>query len=208
MCLKRACVTLRRHYVAGQSTGFKWQCVEYARRYLLLRAGLVFGECVRASELFDQHNVLHDIQLGVEVEWGRHCNGGPTPPNQGDIILYPYVEQKMPWGHVGVISHVSWLPSPVGTGRDGTGECVAIIGIAEQNIHSRHWNGRSYGRCIPLIKRACDGQAPSFTLEEHENTMFDDCLGWKPVKPETPSRHKKCNNCFAGAGCLPRPQHR
>ena len=29
-------------------------------------------------------------------------------------------------------SHIEWLPSPIGTGRDGTGECVAIAGIAEQ----------------------------------------------------------------------------
>ena len=75
-----------------------------------------------------------------------------------------------------------WLPSPIGTGRDGTGQCVAIAGIAEQNIHARHWNGRSYGRCIALIKRTFDAQPPSFTLEEHETAIFEDCLGWKPVR--------------------------
>jgi hypothetical protein len=142
----------------------------------------VFGECVRASELFEQHNVLHDVEGGVQVEWARHANGGPTPPNEGDIIIYPFVESKIPWGHVGVISHMHWLPSPIGTGRDGTGQCVAIAGIAEQNIHARHWNGRSYGRCIALIKRTFDAQPPSFTLEEHETAIFEDCLGWKPVR--------------------------
>jgi hypothetical protein len=28
-----------------------------------------------------------------------------------------------------------------------------------------------------------DGQPPSFTLEEHESAIFEDCLGWKPVRP-------------------------
>ena len=185
-----------RHYVAGQSTGFKWQCVEYARRYLLLRAGLVFGECVRASELFSQHNILHDVERGVEVEWPRSLNGGPCPPNEGDVIIYPYVENKIPWGHVGVISHVEWLPSPMGSGRDGTGQCVAIAGIAEQNIHARSWNGRSYGRCVALIKRTAEGQ-PSFTLEEHEGAIFEDCLGWKPVRDLAPHILKLCNTLRA-----------
>ncbi len=141
----------------------------------------MFGECVRASELFDQHHVLHDIEKGTQVEWISVVNGGSTPPNEGDVIIYPYVENKIPWGHVGVISHVEWLHAPIGTGRDGTGTCVAIVGIAEQNIHARNWNGRSYGRCVALIKRTADGLMPSFTLEEHEADIFDDCLGWKPV---------------------------
>jgi hypothetical protein len=157
---------------------------------LLLRAGLVFGECVRASELFDQHHVLHDVETGAQVEWSRAFNGGASPPNEGDVIIYPYVESKIPWGHVGVISRIEWLPSPVGTGRDGTGTCVAIVGIAEQNIHARNWSGRPYGRCVALIKRASDGHSPSFTLEEHETAIFEDCLGWKPVR-ERASRAQK-----------------
>jgi hypothetical protein len=167
---------------------------------------------VRASELFDQHNILHDVERGVEVEWPRALNGGPCPPNEGDVIIYPYVETKIPWGHVGVISHIEWLPSPMGSGRDGTGQCVAIAGIAEQNIHARSWGGRSYGRRVALIKRMAEGQ-PSFTLEEHEGAIFEDCLGWKPVRdlaPRAPSVCnilKLCNTLLQGACWVSRAGH-
>ena len=35
---------------------------------------------------------------------GPDCpTAAPPPPSEGDVIIYPYVEQKIPWGHVGVI---------------------------------------------------------------------------------------------------------
>jgi hypothetical protein len=42
---------------------------------------------------------------------------------------------------------------------------------------------------VALIRRAPDGHPPSFTLEEHETSMFVDCLGWKPVPADYTPRN-------------------
>jgi glutathionylspermidine amidase/synthetase len=46
-----------RHHVNGIYTGYKWQCVEFARRWLLENKGYVFEDIAMAYDIFRLHQV-------------------------------------------------------------------------------------------------------------------------------------------------------
>lgn len=160
-----------RMYVDGIYSGYKWQCVEFARRWLLLTKACQFREVMRASEIWDQ-NTLVNVETGEEVPVKKCPNGGKEPPVPGSLIIYPYEEKRTPWGHVGIITHVT---------EDS-------IGIAEQNLTFSLWHpDQEFGRKVP-IQRTPEG---GYYLHEEDQPP---CLGWmvpeakerdfsKPLKP-------------------------
>ncbi|KAG5465013.1 hypothetical protein LSCM4_00464 [Leishmania orientalis] len=121
-----ACSNRDDGYFSGESnyvnsliyTGFRYQCVEYARRFLLLTTGCVFDSCGRASEIYAMDHITH-VETGTQYSLLHHHNDGTATqkPQPGDIIIYPYHPQLTPWGHVGIISFVD----------------DKRVGIAEQN---------------------------------------------------------------------------
>lgn len=164
------------NFVYGVYSGFCFQCVEGARRFLLTSKGSIFGQCDRASEIFDMR-VLTNVETGEEFEM-RACENGKSTvrPHVGDLIIYPFHEEATPWGHVGVISYVS---------PDDT-----FVGIAEQNQHFHHFEGNGetpgcYGREVRMFKNEADG---TWRLEE-PNPHMPNCLGWMDVTscPDRPN---------------------
>lgn len=95
------------NYVDGLIyTGFRYQCVQYARRFLLHTTGCVFESCGRASAIFYMNHIT-DVQTNKTYPLIKHENGKSlTPPSPGDIIIYSYHAQLVPFGHVGIISYV------------------------------------------------------------------------------------------------------
>ncbi|KAH9577968.1 CHAP domain [Trypanosoma melophagium] len=158
-------------------TGFRYQCVEFARRFLLLTTGCIFGSCGRASEIFKMTNITH-VETGSTYNFIAHPNGkSERRPAPGDIIVYPYHRLHMPWGHVGVISYV---------GDDGK------VGIAEQNHVFVPFFSPSPdyldGECCVSryinLEQTSDGY---WYLREEEAEGSVDCLGWMSY-PGAPRR--------------------
>ncbi|ESL09384.1 trypanothione synthetase-like protein [Trypanosoma rangeli SC58] len=164
-------------------TGFRYQCVEYARRFLLLTTGCIFASCGRASEIFGMRTLTH-VETGATFNLIAHSNGESTRrPSPGDIIVYPYHAKLLPWGHVGVISYVD----------------NKQVGIAEQNhtfslFTSPDPDYLDGERCVSRyvdLGTTADG---CWRLKEREGDMLD-CLGWMsyPTAPHREAIHQPLN---------------
>ena len=147
-----------KHYLHGIYTGYKYQCVEYARRYLLHVKGCQFKECFRAAEIFAMDTVTNVETAEVRTFFSYPNGKATTKPAPGNILVYPWDPVKMPVGHVAVISAV---------GDDW-------VGIAEQNEGSKSWGANPFGRKLPLVLNAEDG---SWTIQE-EDPDFNQSSGW------------------------------
>ncbi|KAG5490587.1 hypothetical protein JKF63_00707 [Porcisia hertigi] len=159
-------------------TGFRYQCVEYARRFLLLTTGCLFDSCGRASEIYAMNHITH-VETGAQYALHHHHNDGTATqrPEPGDVIIYPYHPKMTPWGHVGIISFVD----------DGR------VGIAEQNQHfgsfvspdESYLNGE---RCVARYATLHHDQVTNTWRIEEPGTL-PRALGWMSY-PDAPTREK------------------
>ncbi|GET93525.1 trypanothione synthetase-like protein [Leishmania tarentolae] len=159
-------------------TGFRYQCVEYARRFLLLTTGCVFANCDRASEIYAMDHITH-VETGVQYTLHHHHNDGTATqkPTPGDIIIYPYHPELAPWGHVGVISFV----------EDNR------VGIAEQNHYFGLFTSPSESY---LNGERCVARYATLTLDEAAKTWrieepgpMPSAVGWMSY-PDAPTREQ------------------
>jgi len=114
--------------------GIKWQCVEYARRWLFMRKGCVFGSIDGAADIWTQ---ISNVQRVVDKQCfplKQYPNGSPNPPINESLLIYKRSEPSMPFGHVAVIVDV--LPG--------------FIRVAEENYDAYYWSG-NYSRQIPYV---------------------------------------------------------
>ncbi|CAK9886616.1 MAG: Bifunctional glutathionylspermidine synthetase/amidase [Candidatus Erwinia impunctatus] len=75
-----------RHYLDNEYMGYKWQCVEFARRFLYLNYGTVFTDVGMAYEIFSLRylrQVVNDAILPLQA----FANGGKRPPVAGAILI-------------------------------------------------------------------------------------------------------------------------
>lgn len=135
-------------------TGMKWQCVEYARRWLIENKGMTFGDVDYAYHIWD-------LPYAERVGTHQHVpllkfknKQSKEAPQVGDLLINSV--KLAITGHVSVV---------VGVERDS-------ITIAEQNYFNRPWEGKNYARRLLLDK------------DEHGYyRVFDDSLiGWVRVK--------------------------
>lgn len=103
-------------------TGVKWQCVEFVRRYLIIKHGITFS------------NVEHAFQ--IPQSQFTTLNGFPVKMNNeltvGSIIVWPKnYEINSPHGHVAIVSYIS------------------IYGI---NVVEQNYDDTNYERFIPFNK--------------------------------------------------------
>jgi hypothetical protein len=159
-------------------TGYRYQCVEYARRFLLLTTGCIFDNCGRASEIYSMDHITQ-VETGEQYALHHHNNDGSSTekPQPGDIIIYPYHPELTPWGHVGIISYVD----------------DHRVGIAEQN--------QFFGPFISPDPSYLDGErcvARYATLRHNETTgtwtiedasLMPQCMGWMSY-PDAPTREQ------------------
>jgi glutathionylspermidine amidase/synthetase len=168
----------RRSYVAFHEdiyTGFKYQCVEFARRWLVINAGITFGDVNMAYEIFgirgftsprpvqaaaanDDDGGQYEEQLLVPLAV-REVNGGSKHrPVCGSLLLWHPAGFFRHTGHVAVV----------------TAATDAYVRVAEQNVSDEPWpDGRDYARELPVRI----GEDGGYTvIESHfPNTRV---LGW------------------------------
>ena len=114
--------------------GMKWQCVEYARRWLFIRTGCAFGDIKAAADMWTQLDSVQRVVDGKCFNLKKYPNGSPSPPKNQSLLIYPRSGIDMQYGHVAVIVDV--LPGS--------------IRVAEENYYFYYWPG-NYSRQIPYV---------------------------------------------------------
>ena len=145
-----------RSYHDGIYMGYKWQCVEYARRWLYINKGLIFNDVTMAYEIFKLTSI-RDVTNNQELPLCSFKNGSQRHPIEGDLLIWADGGEFEETGHVAIISEVF----------------SDKIRIVEQNMNFEAWPaGQNYSREI----KAKIGNSGDFWLQ----CSFDDSiiLGW------------------------------
>ena len=114
----------------GVYMGVKWQCVEYARRWLFIRKGCTFRDVNTADDMWHELKYVTRVVDRKQFPIQRYSNGSPTAPKVGTLIIYQQ-NSRLTVGHVAVIVNV--VPG--------------FIHIAEQNYYYDYWE-HNYARRI------------------------------------------------------------
>ncbi|UJR32297.1 hypothetical protein I4U23_019761 [Adineta vaga] len=120
------------HYFHGIFTGFKWQCVEYARRWLLIRKTCIFRSVRSAADAWHELSHIERVTDGKKFPLIPHANGSSTKPKKDSLLIYSLC-RDLPFGHIAIITDV---------GDD-------FICIAEQNYRFHRWSG-NFARQISM----------------------------------------------------------
>ncbi|MGR9091388.1 MAG: CHAP domain-containing protein, partial [Gammaproteobacteria bacterium] len=124
-----------RSYHDGIYMGQKWQCVEFARRWLYINKGYIFDDVAMAFDIFELHTarVPRDNSL---VPLNSFRNGSMRHPEPGCLLIWDEGGEFEVTGHVAIITEVS----PHG------------VKLVEQNVDHACWpDGRDYSREIKAV---------------------------------------------------------
>jgi glutathionylspermidine amidase/synthetase len=159
--------------VDGVFTGCKFQCVELARRYLLVNKGVVFGGVDNAFEIMDLHSVRR-VSDDTELPLRTVSNGATAPPPVGSLLIWEAGDFVGSAGHVAVVVGVS-----LEAGKGG--EAAGYVDVVEQNWVDTAWPaGQSYSRRLPLALVPRDSGEMSFFVQDHTAPGIV-VLGWAVV---------------------------
>ncbi|CRL61624.1 bifunctional glutathionylspermidine amidase/synthase [Proteus penneri] len=144
-----------RSYIGNEYMGHKWQCVEFARRFLYLHYGAVFTDVGMAYEIFSLRFLRKTIDDDI-LPLQAFENGSKQPPAVGALLIWQEGGEFKVTGHVAVITEV----------------LEDKVRIAEQNvIHTKLPMGQQWTRELPL-KVTDNGY---FIQDTFDNTTL---LGW------------------------------
>jgi hypothetical protein len=130
------CVSQDACKINGTPTGMQWQCVEYARRWLLSTEGLVFESVGIAADIWNDVNYLVDTRSNTRRNLRNFPNGSTELPQRGDLLIWS--SSFLGTGHVAVVSRVDHE--------------AAYVEVVEQNFLNQKWPGK-YARRIPIQRR-------------------------------------------------------
>ena len=140
-------------------SGMQWQCVEYARRYLITKMGVKFGSVNGAEDVFALKTV-ESIENGKKYKFKTfknklNCIKKENMPKVGDVIIWARNKKDTPYGHIAVILKIE-------------GDQIFI---GEQNWANDTWISPSYSRILTFKKdNRCEIIDGDYTI-----------LGWKRV---------------------------
>lgn len=152
------CLKIRddyRSYLNGIFMGYKWQCVEFARRWLYLNKGYIFADISMAYDIFELRSV-RSIANNTLLPLKSFINGSKRWPEPGCLLIWAEGGYFEDTGHVAVVTDV--LPDE--------------IHIIEQNVEQTIWpNGQHYSRKL----KTCVTPHGGYLIEDDANTKI---LGW------------------------------
>ncbi|OQR95202.1 bifunctional glutathionylspermidine amidase/glutathionylspermidine synthetase [Thraustotheca clavata] len=152
-CPKRGQV----HFHEGVFTGLQWQCVELARRYLVVLHNVTFSSIRFAYQLFDpatKFTRLNNDSESVLVD--RIDNGASILPRVGSLLIWDHGGNMKETGHVAVIIRVE----------------DTFVDIIEQNHDDVIWpEGQDYSRRLE-----CQRTPTSFAIQTPSPN--ETLLGW------------------------------
>ncbi|WP_416899981.1 MAG: glutathionylspermidine synthase family protein [Minwuia sp.] len=141
--------------IDGVYMGYKWQCVELARRWMYANHGYVFEDVAMAYDIFRIREVVRPA-TGERLPLHSFRNGAKRPPEPGALMIWNEGGEFEVTGHVAVVTEV---------GADH-------VRVVEQNVEDAVWpDGRPWSRELPMRKR--DG---GYTVD----CTYDDgeIIGW------------------------------
>lgn len=164
----------RRSYMShheGVYTGYRYQCVEFARRWLVAVHRVTFPDVHMAYDIFDLP-AAKCVDSGEPVAMHRVANGsGGERPMQGSLLIWFEGGYFKHTGHVAVVT-------------DATDSYVRV---AEQNVYDAQWGeGKDFSRELragpPPPELVAAGKAVKdgyYVYDNHRNTHV---LGWVTVE--------------------------
>jgi glutathionylspermidine amidase/synthetase len=121
-----------RSYVDDIYMGHKWQCVEFARRWLYLNYGYVFDDIAMAYDIFRLRTV-RNVRQNTLLPLRSFRNGAKRAPEPGCLLIWDEGGEFETTGHVAIVTEV-------------TPDYVRVV---EQNVGDRLWpEGRNWSREI------------------------------------------------------------
>lgn len=137
--------------------GIRFQCVEYARRWLICVYNISFEQIDMAYKMFTSHNIrFRNIWTKQSIPYTKYPNGSAIGPVVGSILLWDKADNYLT-GHVAIVLN--------------TDENYAYIG--EQNWEDIRWLNY-YSRKIPIKKIS-----NQIWLDDTDTNHFNlKILGW------------------------------
>jgi glutathionylspermidine amidase/synthetase len=121
-----------RSYLNGITMGYKWQCVEFARRWLYLNKGYIFDDVPMAYDIFKLGKV-RVMADNSELPLHSFKNGSKRPPEPGCLLIWNEGGEFEMTGHVAIVTEV----------------CPHCVRVVEQNFDNQAWKeDQSYSREI------------------------------------------------------------
>ncbi|EPY38174.1 trypanothione synthetase [Angomonas deanei] len=153
-----------KNYEDGLYMGYKWQCVEFARRWLWKSKGLYLQER-NCAYGYHKHKHVYRPKPAEgggwtdKSEWEKvPCayvrQGSRNPPRPHSLIIYP-MSWGSPYGHIGVITDVDLSQN--------------LVFVADQNRYFHDWGEKTYSAAFPL-----HFEKERYYIGDHEST----CKGW------------------------------
>jgi glutathionylspermidine amidase/synthetase len=135
----------------GVFLGYRYQCVEFARRWLVEVHGITFASVGMAYEIFD----LPAFERVAPLKGGDYQGNAKRTPSPKQTNPVPLVKTRN--GHAGpkpvVGSVILWAPIGYFIWTGHVGIVVDIteteVRIAEQNVWDHDWEGKNYSRSLP-----------------------------------------------------------
>lgn len=120
----------------GTFLGIKWQCVEFARRWLYTEFGMVFPSIDFAWEIWGKVDHLVLVKEKKNIPLLSFVNGALAIPQRGDLLIYG--QDLEGTGHVAIVLRVD--------------KNKKVIYVGEENLKNIRWPG-NYARSIPFVRR-------------------------------------------------------
>jgi len=115
-------------------SGIKWECVEFIRRWMIIRYSITLQELDTAFNIFELPYIrFTNLITGENIPYIKYHNAsiGNLLPKIGTIIIWDKFGEH-PYGHCAIVSNVD----------------NNYIYISEQNWHNKKWQNK-YSRKIP-----------------------------------------------------------
>jgi glutathionylspermidine amidase/synthetase len=145
------CVNDKPSYFNKEYAGVEWQCVEFARRWLIEEKGLTFESIDNAADLWNKVVQLTNIKTKESKPLKQVLNGAKEPPVPGNLLIYG--RDYYDTGHVAVVLRVNRKQQ--------------VIYVGEENYSNAAWPGK-FSREIPYVTHGKE-----FWVLDHY------LLGWK-----------------------------
>ena len=93
------------HYDNGRFCGYKWQCVEFARRYWLFRHDVALASVNWAAHIYNVKSVIRLSDQAVVPLLKYESGVTKEMPKKGDLLIYRSTPGQVV-GHVAVVLEV------------------------------------------------------------------------------------------------------
>ena len=94
-----------RSYLDGIFMGYKWQCVEFARRWLYVNKNYIFADISMAYDIFELRSVRHTKNNTI-LPLKSFKNGAKRWPEPGCLLIWAEGGYFEDTGHVAIVTEV------------------------------------------------------------------------------------------------------